>query len=80
MHGMKATKRDIKNRLGCKLLVRLRSANRNNSNNTWNVNSSGNVNNNNSMNSNRFAPDCTNKAILKIVHRRIYRVFKSTRN
>lgn len=38
--------------------VRLRSANRGNSNNTWNVNSSGNVNNNNAINANRFAPDC----------------------
>lgn len=35
--------------------VRLRSANRNNANNTWNVNSSGNVNNN-AYNANRFAP------------------------
>lgn len=38
--------------------VRLRSANRGNTNNTWNVNSSGNVNNNNAWNSNRVAPDC----------------------
>lgn len=38
--------------------VRLRSANRDNANNTWNVNSSGNVNNNNASNANRFSPDC----------------------
>ena len=38
--------------------VRLRSANRNNANNTWNVNNSGNVNNNNAYNTNRCAPDC----------------------
>ena len=36
--------------------VRLRSANRNNSYNTWNVNTSGNVNNNNANNANRCAP------------------------
>lgn len=36
---------------------RLRSANRNNANNTWNVNSSGNVNNNNATNSNRPRTD-----------------------
>ncbi len=39
-------------------VVRLRSANRGNSNNTWNVNTSGNVNNNNAVNANRLAPDC----------------------
>lgn len=38
--------------------VRLRSANRNNANNTWNVNASGYVNNNNAINANRFSPDC----------------------
>lgn len=36
--------------------MRLRSANRGNSYNTWNVNTSGNVNNNNAANSNRFSP------------------------
>lgn len=44
--------------VGCAQNIRLRSANRNNANNTWNVNSTGNVNNNNATNSNRFAPDC----------------------
>ena len=38
--------------------VRLRSANRGNSYNTWYVKSSGNVNNNNAINANRCAPDC----------------------
>ena len=38
--------------------VRLRSANRGNSNNTWYVNSDGNVNNNNANWANRCAPDC----------------------
>lgn len=38
--------------------MRLRSANRGNSNNTWYVNSDGNVNNNNAINANRCAPDC----------------------
>jgi hypothetical protein len=38
--------------------VRLRSANRGNSYNTWNVNTSGNANNNNANNSYRCAPDC----------------------
>ena len=36
--------------------VRLRSANRGNSNNTWYVNSDGNVNNNNANYSLGFAP------------------------
>jgi len=38
--------------------VRLRSANRNNSYNTWNVNTTGNINENNANNANRFAPVC----------------------
>lgn len=38
---------------------RLRSANRNNANNTWNVNASGNVNNNNASNANTFEPIVT---------------------
>lgn len=38
--------------------VRLRSANRGNSNNTWYVNSDGNVNNNNANWANRCAPAC----------------------
>lgn len=38
--------------------VRLRSANRGNSYNTWYVNAGGNVNNNNAINANRCAPDC----------------------
>ena len=41
----------------CTQNVRLRSANRGNSNNVWVVNTSGNVNNNNAINANRFAPD-----------------------
>ena len=44
--------------VGCSQNVRLRSANRGNSYNTWNVNTSGNVNNNNTNNANRFSPDC----------------------
>lgn len=44
--------------VGCSQNVRLRSANRGNSYNTWNVNTSGNVNNNNASNANRFSPDC----------------------
>lgn len=44
--------------VGCSQNVRLRSANRGNSYNTWNVNASGNVNNNNASNANRFSPDC----------------------
>ena len=38
--------------------MRLRSANRNNSNNVWNINTTGNVNNNNANNSYRSSPDC----------------------
>lgn len=37
--------------------VRLRSANRGNSNNVWNVNTSGQVNNNNASNANASVPD-----------------------
>lgn len=37
--------------------VRLRSANRGNSNNVWNVNTSGQVNNNNANNANASVPD-----------------------
>ena len=44
--------------VGCSQNVRLRSANRGNSYNTWYVNTSGNVNNNNASNANRFSPDC----------------------
>ena len=54
--------------VGCKV-VRLRSANRNNSYNTWNVNPSGNVNNNNARNSFRSAPDCEEIAIIFLYHR-----------
>ena len=43
---------------GNAVVVRLRSCNRNNSNNVWNVNTTGNVNNNNANNSYRCAPDC----------------------
>ena len=38
--------------------VRLRSANRGNSNNTWYVNSGGYLNNNNANNSYAALPDC----------------------
>lgn len=38
--------------------VRLRSANRGNSNNAWNVNASGYLNNNNANNSYAAVPDC----------------------
>ena len=38
--------------------VRLRSANRGNSNNVWNVNSGGYLNNNNANNSYAALPDC----------------------
>lgn len=42
--------------------VWMRSANRNNGNNTFIVNSSGNVNNNNAQNANRCAPDRTGES------------------
>ena len=38
--------------------VRLRSANRGNTNNVWNVNSTGYLNNNNANNAYRSQPDC----------------------
>ena len=38
--------------------VRLRSANRGNSNNVWNVNTAGYLNNNNASNSYAAVPDC----------------------
>ena len=41
--------------------LRLRSAYRDNSYNTWNVNNAGYLNNNNAYNSYRCAPDCVNK-------------------
>ena len=37
--------------------VRLRSANRGNSNNAWNVNTNGNINNNNANNAYASVPD-----------------------
>ena len=45
--------------------MRLRSCNRNNSNNVWNVNTTGNVNNNNANNSYRCAPDCITYSTVK---------------
>ena len=38
--------------------VRLRSANRSNTNNVWNVNTAGYLNNNNANNAYRAQPDC----------------------
>ena len=53
-------------------VARLRSANRNNSNNEWNVNSTGNVNNNNANNSYRCAPDCITISLKKpIIERQV---------
>ena len=44
--------------------VRLRSANRGNSNNAWNVNSSGYLNNNNANNSYAALPDCAYQSLI----------------
>ena len=47
--------------------VRLRSANRSNTNNVWNVNTAGYLNNNNANNAYRAQPDCVFSAIHRTV-------------